>query len=256
MKEINDIYLGKMNNGAHFLYVSNVSARAENDSSVKAKAAALVAALKAAVAKEDADLKLSQKSLLTDDIAAADSERDSIYMGYKKSVKNYLNFPLPEVAQAAKVLNQHIKDYSIDPRMQLDRETGMLINFIADLEGNFKAEVTRLALTPFVTALKEANERVRTLTASRTDERMTLTVGALKASRKASDDAYHNLVKMVNALALVEGEAEYANFIDYVNTEIVHYKREVLGQKSSPAETGGGDDGTTGDDDDDKPVIV
>lgn len=38
---------------------------------------------------------------------------------------------------------------------------------------------------------------------------------------------------MVNALALVFGEKDYTSFIDYVNTEITHYKREVLNQKST-----------------------
>ena len=49
MKEISDIYLGRMNNGAHFTYVSNLLARAEGDRAVSTKAAAQVAALKAAV---------------------------------------------------------------------------------------------------------------------------------------------------------------------------------------------------------------
>lgn len=60
---------------------------------------------------------------------------------------------------------------------------------------------------------------------------MGVTVGALKAARTASDDAYRALVKMVNALALVYGEKDYTAFIDYVNTEVTHYKREVIGQK-------------------------
>lgn len=241
MKEISEIYLGRMNNGAHFLYMSNILARAEADTKVKAKAAAQVAALKAAVAQEDKDLKISQKSLLTDDIAKADTERDALYSGYKKAVQGYLNFPIREKAQAAKVLHQHIRDYAIDPKMQLDRETGLLINLLTDLEEKYQAEVELLSLTPFVTALKEVNERLRTLTASRTDEKMSITVGALKASRRASDDAYRLLVKVVNALAIMEGEADYAPFIDYVNTEIVHYKREVLGQKAvAPGMTGGG----------------
>ena len=77
-------------------------------------------------------MKLSRKSLLTDDIAEADAKRDSLYSGYKKAVQGFLNLPVEAMAQAAKVLNQHLKDYGIDPKMQLDRETGMLINFIAD----------------------------------------------------------------------------------------------------------------------------
>lgn len=228
MKEIQPISLERMNNGAHFLYVSNILARAEADEAVKTKAATQVAALKAAVAQEDADLKLSQKSLLTDQIAEADAERDSLYSSYKKAVSGFLNLPVEDMAQAARVLNQHLKDYAIDPKMQLDRETGLLINLITDLEGKYATQVTTLALTPFVTGLKAANEKVRTLTASRTEERMAVTVGALKASRKASDEAYRMLAKMVNALAMVEGEEEYSEFIDYVNTEVAHYKREVL----------------------------
>lgn len=31
--------------------------------------------------------------------------------------------------------------------------------------------------------------------------------------------------------ALLEGEAAYAAFIDYANTEIAHFKQEVLGGK-------------------------
>lgn len=54
------------------------------------------------------------------------------------------------------------------------------------------------------------------------------------------------LVKMVNALALVEGEKDYAAFIDRTNTEIVRYKREVLGQASAPADTGGNQGGSSG----------
>ena len=79
--------------------------------------------------------------------------------------------------------------------------------------------------------MKAANEKVRTLTATRTDERMAKAVGALKALRKARDEAYRQLVKFVNAYALIEGDSKYLSFIDYVNTEIVHYKREVIGQK-------------------------
>lgn len=242
MKEINTISLERMNNGAHFLYVSNILVRAEADAKIKAKVSAQVAALKTAVAQEDENLKISQKSLLTDDIVKADDERDALYSSYKKAVQSFLNLPVETMAQAAKVLNQHLKDYGILPQMQLDRETGLLMNLITDLEGRYKLEVETLSLTPFVTNLKAANERVRSLMTERTEEKIDIPVGALKASRKMSDEAYRMLVKMVNALALVEGEADYSSFIDYVNAEIVHFKREVLHQKAEAVDTvsGGG----------------
>lgn len=242
MKEIYDINIQRMNNGAHFTFVSNILARAEADTAVKGKASELVSNFKAAVAAEDEALKISQKSLLTDEIAKADSDRDALYAGYKKAVEGFLAMPIADMAQAAKILSQHIKDYKdykINTADQLDKETGLLVNFISDLEDKYAAQVAKLGLTAFVTNLKEANERVRTLTLQRTNEKIGITVGALKTARTASDDAYRALVKMVNALALVFGEKDYTAFIDYVNTEVTHYKREVLGQKASAPSTSG-----------------
>ena len=237
MKEIYDINIQRMNNGAHFTFVSNILARAEADTAVKGKASELVSNFKVAVAAEDEALKISQKSLLTDEIAKADSDRDALYAGYKKAVEGFLAMPIADMAQAAKVLAQHIKDYKINTAGQLDKETGLLVNFITDLEDKYSAQVAKLGLTAFVTNLKEANERVRMLTLQRTNEKMGVTVGALKAARTASDDAYRALVKMVNALALVFGEKDYTAFIDYVNTEVTHYKREVIGQKAKAPST-------------------
>ena len=239
MKEISDINIQRMNNGAHFTFVSNILARAEADTAVKGKASELVSNFKAAVAAEDEALKISQKSLLTDDIAKADSDRDALYIGYKRAVEGFLAMPVADMAQAAKVLAQHIKDYKISTADQLDKETGLLVNFIADLEGKNSEQVAKLGLTAFVTNLKEANERVRAQTLQRTNEKMGVIVGALKTARAASDEAYRALVKMVNALALVFGEKDYTAFIDYVNTEVTHFKREVLGRKAASPSTSG-----------------
>ncbi len=237
MKEISEISLVRMNNGAHFTFVSNILARAESDTAVKAKAGKLVSALAKAVAAEDEVLKITQKSFVTDDIAKADADRDTFYSGYRKAVNSFLNMPAGEVATAAKVLNQHLKDYKISPKSQLDKETGLLVNFLTDLEAKYSAQVTTLGLTAFVEGMKEANERVRALTLQRTNERMGQTVGALKRARNSTNYAYRALVKMVNALALVFGDTDYASFIDYCNTEVTHFKREVLGQKASAPST-------------------
>ena len=247
MKEIYDINIQRMNNGAHFTYVSNILARAEADTTINSKASEQLAVFKAAVKAEDEALKISQKSLLTDDIAKADSDRDALYAGYKKAVEAFLAMPIADMAQAAKVLARHIKDYKINTADQLDKETGLLVNFITDLEDKYSEQVAKLGLTAFVTNMKEANERVRTLTLQRTNEKMGVMVGALKTARTATDDAYRALVKMVNALALVFGEKDYTAFIDYVNTEVTHYKREVIGQKAKTPSTSGSSSVTTPD---------
>lgn len=257
MIEITTISLERMNNGAHFMFLTNVTERAEADAHIKAKASALLTALRTALNKEDEALKLSQKSLLTDDIQKADNLRDSLFSGYKKGVGGYKNFPVEAIAKAAQILLQHLKDYNIDTTMQLDKETGLLINFISDLEVKYASQVEMLSLTAFVSSLKTANEQLRTLTLSRTEERTGQLVGIMKQNRKDSDTAYRNLVKMVNALTLVEGETNYVNFINYVNTEIVHYKREVIGQTAKPVTPGeDGGEVTPPEDPDENPDIL
>ena len=233
MKEIQGINIGRMNNGAHYSFVNNILTRAADNAAALARVESLVAALRKALTAEEEALRISQKSLLTDDIAEADRDRDTLYAGYKKAVGSFSSMPVGEMAQAAKTLSQHIKDYNIRTNYQLDRESGLLISFLEDLEGKYADEVETLGLTTFVAKLKEANERVHTLTLRRTIERSGVKVGALRAARLATDDAYRALVKMVNALALVFGDTDYAPFIDGCNAEITRYKREVLGKKSS-----------------------
>ena len=43
------------------------------------------------------------------------------------------------------------------------------------------------------------------------------------------------LVLHVNAHALLDGEDAYSSFIDYANTEIAHFRQEVLGGKKGKA---------------------
>ena len=50
---------------------------------------------------------------------------------------------------------------------------------------------------------------------------------------------------MVNARAMVEGDTDYADFIDYMNTLINEYKEEVLDQNTKPATPSQSEDGGT-----------
>lgn len=257
--EIQGFDVHSLNNGAHFLFIRNVLDRAESDRKIAGKLSAQVSALRTAMEAEDEALKISQKSLLTDEISLADQQRDAQYIILKKIVNGYRGIPLEPLSHAEKVLNQLLKDYAINPKAQLDKETGLLINLIGDLETKYATEAAALGLTAIVAQLKEANEKVRQFTSERTDERTAKVAGAMKAARAECDEAFRTLVRFVNAYALIEGDADYAGFIAYMNTEIKHYKEQVLGQTAAPsqpspqaqeddAEGGNADDGGNGDD--------
>ncbi len=237
MKEITSISLDRLNNGAHFTFVTNVLTKAEADTKVSNRVAPLILTFKNAVKKEEEALITSKKSLLSDKIAETDHWRDTLYSGYKKGLSGFKDFPVEEQATAYKVLWQHVKDYNINPKDQLDKETGLLINFINDLQTKLAPHVATLGLTVLVEKLKDANEQLRNLTASRTEEISHRETGALRNARLQTDEAYKNIVRTINAVVLLEGEADYIPFIDYMNTEITHYKREVIYRRKTSTDS-------------------
>ena len=233
MIDIQKVDLVGMNNGAHYEFMKVVNDRfaAETTLSTDAAAEKAMEALAAALKEDDRCLVISRRNLITDDIRAADKTRDNIFRGLRKSINGFTDAPVADVAQAGKVLKQCVADYAINPAMQLDRETGLLHNFIADLETKHAAEVAKLGLTLFVAPLKEANAKVEQFIVDRTTAQSAVIAGELRQARLAADAAYRHLVKFVNALAMVSGTGDYDALAKFLNEYIDRYKHEVLPKK-------------------------
>lgn len=228
VKQIISFKLSAINNGAHFSYVSEAVEKIKADSELYKKFKELGDTLAAAVTEENLYLITSRKNSLSDKIKEGDKNRANFYRGYRSAVKHFLKFPEGDKKQAASVLQQHLTDYNIDPRMQLDRETGLLTNFIEDLEGKFAAHVATLSLAPYIEGLKKANEDVRNAISGRDSQPLSLKRGMLRKVRKKSDEAYAALVRRVNALAEIEGDSAYAALIAALNEQIKRFKQEVI----------------------------
>lgn len=228
--QIGTIDLHGMTNDAHFMYMKDVENAMETDKVAKTmeRIQANVAILKAAVDKEDEYLILSKKSQYTDQITAKDKERDSIFRGYRTAVKGLLRMPVADMAKAAAELWQHLKDYDIDPDMQLERETARIMNLVDDLDTKYAAQVKILSLKPYVDALKAANDRVNELLATRTDESAQQITGALCKARLASDEAYLDAVCLINAIVVMGTDKDLTPLINYLNANIKRYKEQVM----------------------------
>ena len=233
MIDIQKVDLVGMNNGAHYEFMKVVNDRfaAETTLSTNASAKKAMEALAAALKEEDRRLVISRRNLITDDIRAADKTRDDIFRSLRKAINGFTDAPVPDVAKAGKVLKQCVADYAINPAMQLDRETGLLHNFIADLETKHAAEVAKLGLTLYVAPLKEANAKVEQFIVGRTTAQSAIIAGELRQARLATDAAYRHLVKFVNALAMVSGTTDYDALAKFLNEHIDRYKHEVLPKK-------------------------
>ena len=245
MTDIKTIDLPKLNNGAHYEFMKVVSDRFASETALSANATAkkAIEALAAALKEEDRCLAISRKSLMTEDIRQADSTRDDIYRSLRQAISGFAQAPVLDVARAAKTLALCMNSYAIKPSMQLDRETGLLHNFIADLETKYAAEVTKLGLTLYVAPLKEANAKVEQFIVGRTTAQSAIIAGELRAARLATDAAYRHLVKFVNALAMVSGTSDYDALNMFLNEHIDRYKQEALPKAKKKAEDKKGTEG-------------
>lgn len=266
-KQVSKITVSVLANGAHYNFMQSALERAKASEAVAGKLSADVSTLEKALAVENDNLKLSQKSRLTAQISDADSQRDAFYWGYKNAVLAFLSLPSGALKDAAVNLGEHIETYKLNTREQLDRQTGMMTNFLEDLAAGLKNDVSALGLTQIVENMTTANETVRTLLIRRDTEKSAKVVGATKIARSDTDKAYRSLIQKVNALAVIDGDDAYASFIDEMNTQILRFKREALGQKASAStdtdtgtdeggdDEGGDDEGGTDTSSGDRPVI-
>lgn len=246
MKKINPIDTHSLTNGAHYNFMEAIYTNLNSILLYGEKLKTELPAFKTALDSEDAVLVLSRKSDKTDEIANADKARDNAYVGYKYTVKGFTYLGSGAQYEAAKVLTQHLTDYQIDTQMSLSRQTGLMTNLIEDLESTYSEQIESLGLTPFVTMMKNGNEKVKSGLQSRDNERAGQTKAAMLSARADTDAAYQSIVDKINALYLVDttNTNEYVTTIDEINAQIKHYKEQELTKKSTQQENNG-NDGTT-----------
>ena len=234
MEKIGNIDLTRATKAAHFEFIRSVCTAAEKEADMLANEVARKAleALKAAHEEEQQNLTLSNKSLLTDDIRAADAKRDRLLTGLKGIVSALQQSPEPEKAQAAKELTQRIKDIRVRRSLQLEGETALLMKLAEECETTYAEQVKRLGVGGFVTAIKAANQQVYSLINERTQNQRLRKEAEVDAARRRSDAAYRWLVEVVNAMRVLLGEESgTGHFIEFMNKLIRRYRQVVFARR-------------------------
>ena len=231
--EIETLGLKSVSNGAHFVFIESICKRLDSETELLKNEYLKKAAdtLKGAFNEENRYFALSKKNASTDEILAADADRDTLYSAYYRSVKSFLRVSSADLHTAAKTLWQSLVDYGIKPSMQLERETGAIQNLLEDCEQKYSAEVAKLGLQTVLASLKTANAKVSELLYSRTTEQSKQVAGALRKARQQSDEAFKQVRKVANAMATLGSAEALKPFADFVNQLIKRYEDEVLPKK-------------------------
>lgn len=231
MKEIRNIDLTKVNNGAHRMFMESVAkilAEYEQAMAAHPKTKMLTAEFGKLLQQEKACMGLSRTSLRTAQIAEADHERDMLFTGFKAVVRAFTKGANPETKAAAKTIWLDIAGYRINNRMQLERQTGVLYILTKKCLTQHAEEIELLHLTQYVTQLAASNDKVSQLLNLRLDEQTGIVKGALRATRLKMDEQFRLVVKAINARMFLNDDESLVPIADFINEMVRRYKREVI----------------------------
>jgi hypothetical protein len=176
---------------------------------------------------EDEALKKISKSAVTAKINDADTARDITFRGLVDTNNIALNHYDPEVAEAAQILKIPFDAYGNLAILPLKEETSGIINLMQELKGKYAAAVQKAGLTGWVTKLETDNNTFFTLFTERNDENAARTQLKMKECRLETERAYEAVVERINALIVIEGEADYAEFVSKLNSLIDKFNNDV-----------------------------
>ena len=172
----------------------------------------------------DNALKASSTNPATATATATDDARDASWRGANNYVTAMCAHPTAEVAANAAEAKSLFDKYGDPTKLAQTEESGVLHNLLQDLEALDSSKRTALNLDVWITDLKTKENAFLAAAAQRTEADAARQVGIVKETRTAAEAAYRSLVDTVNALAMINGDAEYATFIDHVNTMIERQK--------------------------------
>jgi hypothetical protein len=177
------------------------------------------------------------KSSYNEQLAAADDRRDMIFRGLADTIFAAQNHYKDENIAAAKKLAIILNTYGNIANESYDEETALISKLVKELQGNYMAETQLLGLAEWVEELKKSNTVFQTLKDQRYSEESEKTELRMKNVRKQMDEIYKNIINRINAQILLNGEANYKDFVTALNLRIEHYKTLIV-QHKKRASTG------------------
>lgn len=176
----------------------------------------------------------ARKWMQTGDIKSLDELRDAALSAFLNMLKAMQASPNQEKQSAAKYLMFIREKYNINPSDEYMKETTAVGQLIQELESNQQAQTAlqTIGLNEWFLDLKAKNEAFLEKMNERTADQAGLQKGIVRDTRLTCEAAYRNVVKLINALSIVEypADMDYNTPIDLLNAEIEHY-RLILARK-------------------------
>ena len=230
-------------------FFGQIKAQLDTNATLTATMAGVWTAYAAALQAYDDAYAQARRWEQTEDISALDTQRDMALSAYLNALKAMTASPNAQKQQAAKQLMFIREKYSLSASDEYMKETTAIRQMVQEMDASAEAQaaLATTGLDDWFVDLKQKNEDFLAKMNERTDAQAGLQKGVVREARLACEAAYRNVVKLVNALSIVEVPAglDYAPVIDRLNAEIEHY-RQILARKGVTTGTSSGGSSSNG----------
>ena len=233
--KINGMRMANMRNDEHYQFYTDFGKLVNSIGAATLKIEEQYLACLPLFNNEDAALKKIMKSAITPEIQAGDKYRDGVFRGMTDAYKSALNHFNEEKVEAAKRLKPVFDTYGNLAAKPINEQSSGVTNMLQDLTGKYAADCQIIGITDWTTELAAANNAVIELMHGRYDEGSERCDIVLKEARAKVDEGYRVIIERISALVVIEGLANYENFIRKLNTIVDKYADIIAQRKGSAA---------------------
>lgn len=193
----------------------------------------LISALAAAFSEEDRLYMMARASDTVRERSEADRLRDTYYSRLNSLCRLWAGSGDLQKDPAATAIQKVLRLYKLNVSAQIDEETGVMDNLIADLQQpEMTTYLETLEAIYLFNQMKEANILVKSLRMEQGIEASSKVKGALEIARNTCDKLYDELTYLIEAYALTAEEpTPYELFIREWNGTLQLYQ-DMLNRKS------------------------
>lgn len=235
MKQIIPFFFRNLRNGEHDQLHNNFETEINAETAKKLNIEAELAPYLAARGNEKLALQAELGSAYTLNVTESDGFRDETDKGFCMFVESHLYHPDPEVRESARKINRIIDQYGNVRKLTYNDESSQMTNRNVEIVKNYAADLAKLGKgwgTAWLNSLDTANNQFVDHFGTRASDEATQVVINTLEARAATDAAWEAIARRINALVVVNGEADYAAFIDKVNYYIDYNKGLISARKA------------------------
>lgn len=231
MKKINPVDFYKFQNDEHSQYHADIRRLINANPAIKQLIEPLYPGYTTAHIAEENALQVERGSRKTKNIKQTNDLRRRMYRGFELLMQSCLIHYEPTIQEAARLVNLVMKQFD-NPSLKNYSASSANITFLTDvLDANHSADVAAMGASEWLVKLKEANADFITRFGERSSEESVRISRNVRATRVFVDPAYNAIVIQINALVVINGEADFVEFIDEVNYIISKYKTTLAIRK-------------------------